>query len=274
MRSGVEPPDPARPTGLISTTVRPSWSWTAWRIASPRRPPTSRCAVLPCAVGDREDLVRGEEPERVDEERDGESAADEHVGRVVDGEVQASTRRRRGSTAAMTTFAIDRGRPGTTSEYTIATRKTISRRQARRPGRPRRAGRGRDRRLRDRHHRGRAGADLRAASLHRRGGRRARTTWMIVAARRRRGVDHPDRAEGARGGRPSGSWPHNARAWNVITGRHQGEHPRPGRLRGVEPDRQPGHPRPARRREARRPGRHAAPPRQLRTWPSASRVRS
>ena len=33
--------------GWTSTTVTPSWSSTAWRSASPRRPPTSRWAVLP-----------------------------------------------------------------------------------------------------------------------------------------------------------------------------------------------------------------------------------
>ena len=47
MRSGVEPPDPSSPTGLISITSRPSWSLAARTIASPRAPPTSRCAALP-----------------------------------------------------------------------------------------------------------------------------------------------------------------------------------------------------------------------------------
>ena len=46
-RSGVEPAEDSSPTGLISVTVSPSWSRTAWRIASPRRPVTSTCAVLP-----------------------------------------------------------------------------------------------------------------------------------------------------------------------------------------------------------------------------------
>ena len=46
-RSGVEPADDSRPTGLISSTVSPSWSRTACRIASPRRPVTSTCAVRP-----------------------------------------------------------------------------------------------------------------------------------------------------------------------------------------------------------------------------------
>ena len=40
-------PSRSRPTGRISDTVRPSWSSTARRIASPRAPPTSRCAARP-----------------------------------------------------------------------------------------------------------------------------------------------------------------------------------------------------------------------------------
>ena len=45
--SGVDPPEPASPTGLISRTSMPSWSATARRMASPRFPVTSRWAVLP-----------------------------------------------------------------------------------------------------------------------------------------------------------------------------------------------------------------------------------
>src|SRR4051794_26480616 len=47
MRNGVEPPEPARPTGLTSTTLTPNWSSTARRSATPRTPPMSRWAVLP-----------------------------------------------------------------------------------------------------------------------------------------------------------------------------------------------------------------------------------
>ena len=47
IRSGVEPPEPSNPTGLIAMTSRPSWSFTARTIASPRSPPTSRCAAFP-----------------------------------------------------------------------------------------------------------------------------------------------------------------------------------------------------------------------------------
>ncbi len=38
MRSGVEPPDAASPTGLTSRTVSPRWSAIARRIASPLAP--------------------------------------------------------------------------------------------------------------------------------------------------------------------------------------------------------------------------------------------
>ena len=66
MRSGVEPPEPASPTGSISTTVEAELVLRSRvRIASPRRPPTSRCAVLPPPVRDREHLVRGEVAEPV-----------------------------------------------------------------------------------------------------------------------------------------------------------------------------------------------------------------
>src|SRR4029450_4365571 len=44
---GVEPPDPSRPTGLMSRIVKPSCSLIAALIASPRLPVTSRCADLP-----------------------------------------------------------------------------------------------------------------------------------------------------------------------------------------------------------------------------------
>jgi hypothetical protein len=40
-RSGVEPTDDSRPTGLTAATSSPSWSRMAWRIASARRPVTS-----------------------------------------------------------------------------------------------------------------------------------------------------------------------------------------------------------------------------------------
>jgi hypothetical protein len=46
-RSGVEPPEPSSLTGLTSRTSIPSWSATARRMASPRRPVTSRCAAFP-----------------------------------------------------------------------------------------------------------------------------------------------------------------------------------------------------------------------------------
>src|SRR5439155_12189904 len=45
--SGVDPPEPSSPTSFISRIVNPSCSCIARRIASPRRPPTSRCADLP-----------------------------------------------------------------------------------------------------------------------------------------------------------------------------------------------------------------------------------
>jgi hypothetical protein len=39
---GVEPAEPSNPNGWTSSTMTPSWSWRPRRIASPRRPPTSR----------------------------------------------------------------------------------------------------------------------------------------------------------------------------------------------------------------------------------------
>ena len=45
MRSGVDPAEPARPNGSIVSTINPSWSSSARRIAWPRAPPTSRCAA-------------------------------------------------------------------------------------------------------------------------------------------------------------------------------------------------------------------------------------
>ena len=44
---GVEPPEPPRPNALRFRTRRPTCSWTARRIASPRRPPRSRWAARP-----------------------------------------------------------------------------------------------------------------------------------------------------------------------------------------------------------------------------------
>ena len=88
-RSGVEPADDSRPTGLISVTVSPSWSRTAVRIASPRRPLDIHVSGLAAAVDDREHLVRGEETERRDRYRDTERDAEEHVIGVIDGQVHA-----------------------------------------------------------------------------------------------------------------------------------------------------------------------------------------
>ena len=108
-RSGVEPPEPARPTGFMSTTVTPELVLHGAPDGLASTPADVEVRGLALPVGDREDLVRGEEPEGVDGERHGESAADDDVRRVVDGQVQARQRRKRGSRPRSTTFAIVSG---------------------------------------------------------------------------------------------------------------------------------------------------------------------
>ena len=63
-RSGVEPAEDSRPTGVRSVTVSPSWSRTPWRMAcaAPAGHVHVRGATAP--VGDREHLVWREETER------------------------------------------------------------------------------------------------------------------------------------------------------------------------------------------------------------------
>ena len=87
-RSGVEPPEPSRPIGPMSTTCRPSWSDTARRMAASRRASMSRWADRRAPVADREELVGGEEAHRQQRQRCPEDDADDHVRRVVGGEVQ------------------------------------------------------------------------------------------------------------------------------------------------------------------------------------------
>ena len=85
---------------------------------------------------------------------------------------------------------------------------------------------------------------------------------MMVAARDVEESHHPHRPEGTGGRHPSDrgdAAPERQRDHR----RHQGQHPRPGVLRRVEPHGQPGHPRSAGSGEAGRQGRHAAPARQL-----------
>ena len=66
-------PSPRGPTGLMSSTVSPSWSCTACadRLAPPAADVEVRGLAPP--VGDREHLVRGEEAEGVDRDGDGEA---------------------------------------------------------------------------------------------------------------------------------------------------------------------------------------------------------
>ena len=90
---------------------------------------------------------------------------------------------------------------------------------------------------------------------------------MMVAARDVEESHHPHRPEGA-GGRHPPDRRHAAAQRQRDHRRDQGQHPRPCRVRRVEPHRQPGHPRPARRREAGRQGGHAAPARQLQRLPA------
>ena len=75
-------------------------------------------------------------------------------------------------------------------------------------------------------------------------------------ARRRRGLDHPARPEGARGRHPP-----RARHAVPARGRHhghdQGQRPEPDRVLRLLPDRLARDPRPERRRVAAGPGRHA-----------------
>ena len=94
-----------------------------------------------------------------------------------------------------------------------------------------------------------------AAALHPVRDRRARRPDDGRAGRRR-GLDHPPRAEGARGRHPP-------RARDAVAARRrdhrhdQGERPVADRVRRLQPDRLARDPRPERRRVAARPGRHA-----------------
>ena len=94
-----------------------------------------------------------------------------------------------------------------------------------------------------------------AAALHPVRDRRARRP-DDGRARRRRGLDHPPRPEGARGRHPP-----RARHAEPARGRDhrhdQGQRPVADRLRGLLADRLARDPRPERRRVAARPGRHA-----------------
>ena len=75
---------------------------------------------MPLSVRDREDLVRGEEPEGEERDRDAERHAGDDVGGMVDAEVEPGADETP-TTIAPTTLAIGRGRPGTTSVYRTPT---------------------------------------------------------------------------------------------------------------------------------------------------------
>ena len=87
IRSGVEPPEPSNPTGLIAMTSRPSWSFTARTIASPRRPPTSRCAAFPRRYETGKTSFGVNHRNAVSPVGDAEDRAETGAGRLVDGEV-------------------------------------------------------------------------------------------------------------------------------------------------------------------------------------------
>src|SRR6516165_3069013 len=124
-RSGVDPADEARPTGLISSTVSPSWSRTACRIAAPRRPVTSTCAVRPrryttgntsLGVKNRNAVTEMATP----------SATPNSTSSGWSTARYSRDRENAATTAATAAFAYDRGRPGTTRQYTAPIRKKAS----------------------------------------------------------------------------------------------------------------------------------------------------
>ena len=98
----------------------------------------------------------------------------------------------------------------------------------------------------------RRSARLRTHALHRGRGRRAQRP-DDGRGPRRRGVDHPHRAEGPCRGDPP-DHRHAAAVGERDHGCDQGEHPGADGVRRVVPHRLAGDPRPARRREARRQG--------------------
>ncbi|MEZ5176893.1 MAG: DNA translocase FtsK 4TM domain-containing protein [Acidimicrobiales bacterium] len=118
--------------------------------------------------------------------------------------------------------------------------------------RPRRAQRPQRRAARGRR---RVGHHLRADAVHPRGDRRAGRPHDGGGARRR-GVDLPPRADGPGGGHPPRDR-HPAALGQRDHRPHQGQRPRPARLRGVERHRLARDPRPDRRRAPARQGRHA-----------------
>ena len=92
MRSGVEPPDPASPTGLISTTVRPSWSCD--RVTDRLAPTPADVEVrgLALAVGDGEHLVGVKKRNALTRNATVDRDADDDVGRVERREVELGAR--------------------------------------------------------------------------------------------------------------------------------------------------------------------------------------
>ena len=92
--SGVEPPEPSSPTGLMSCTVNAELILhrDADRLApAPGDVEVRRLAAR--AVGHREEVVGGESAERGERDRDPDDRAEHDVGEVVDAEVDPQQRR-------------------------------------------------------------------------------------------------------------------------------------------------------------------------------------
>ncbi len=120
-RSGVEPADPSSPNGSNAVTVRSSCWSSAVRIASPRRPPTSRCARVPrrYVTGNASSGVN--QSERDHRHRPAQHDGGDDVRRMVDGEVEADAHEQARSAMPATTLVRSRQLPaGTTVKTTPA----------------------------------------------------------------------------------------------------------------------------------------------------------
>ena len=126
MRNGVDPAEPASPNGWTSSTVSPSWSRNAWRMACAAGTPDIQVRGPPPPIGHREGLVRGEQAKP--EQRDGhaDDHTHQHIGGRLHSQVDVGDGHHRHQARRRPTSRVVRQRPSGTSPYRIPTSVTAS----------------------------------------------------------------------------------------------------------------------------------------------------